>query len=268
MRRIRALVIDDDTPRSEPRTGWPIPPSIVVESSPNKYHYYWLCDGLPVSLFQAIENGLVARFGHDCKVTATSCVLRLVGFVHQKGVPFRTRIVGKPNPYRYTAEEILEVFKPLKDKPDSRHYVDDMGEYTRIKLKHCSKYQAEAVAWSFRSYKASTTITIRYSVKLSNGKTAYLHEYLKVTHLPRLRQFRVRKHTKMHEDLMVLGVDNNYDLDHLPYSVMNEYFGRKLTVATLLVDKKRDPSNNGKLIPRPPATHYSTVGFLHEARAK
>lgn len=265
--RIRATIIDDDTPRQKPRKSFPIPPSIIVESSPGKFHYYWLCD-LPVSLFEPIEKGLVSRYGHDPQVVAMNSVLRLPGFMHQKGLPFLTRVVGCSNPYRYAAEEIQEAFPMLTDKPDSQHYVDDLGDYKRVKLKHAAQYPAKAIAWTFRPYKGNTKIIIRYAVQAGNGGTVHLNEYIEVNHIKKLKQFRVGKHTKLHEDLLVLGVADEYDLNHLPYTVMNEYFGRDMAVTSLLTTRQRDPKNKGKLIPRPPATQYSTIHGIYEARAK
>jgi hypothetical protein len=199
-------------------------------------------------------------------VIATCSVLRLTGFMHQKGEPFQTRI-EVANTMRYTAAEILEAFPPTTDKPDSKYYVDDLEVVERIKLKNGATYPATAVAWSHKTYRAKITITIRYRVETGKG-IAYLHEYIQVKHLHRLREFHVGAYTKLHNDLMALGVANQHDINHLSYSVMDEYFNRNLTVTVLNVVHERDPNQSGAKIKRPPSTQYSKVHAIFEAKAK
>lgn len=66
---------------------------ILVESSPGKYHGYWLAGQVPLDDFKARQHALADRFGGDRTVCNLGRVMRLPGFVHQKGDPFVTRII-------------------------------------------------------------------------------------------------------------------------------------------------------------------------------
>ena len=52
---IRGLVVDFDTQdadRVNRLTSLELKPSMIVESSPNKHHAYWLADGIPLDKFK------------------------------------------------------------------------------------------------------------------------------------------------------------------------------------------------------------------------
>lgn len=61
-------------------------PTIVVESSPGKYHLYWRLDahGLPLGEFRAAQQRLAAALGGDPKISNLDRVMRLPGTWHQK----------------------------------------------------------------------------------------------------------------------------------------------------------------------------------------
>ena len=96
--RVRALFIDNDdaakaTDIEEKIGHYGLPPSIVVESSPGKFHHYWLVKDCPLERFKPAQQALAARFGTDPAVCDLPRVMRLPGFVHHKRAPFRSRIV-------------------------------------------------------------------------------------------------------------------------------------------------------------------------------
>ena len=69
-------------------------PHLVIESSPAKFHAYVLVDGvLPLNLFTPLQHQLADQYGGDHSVCDRSRVMRVPGFIHQKGKPFRTRII-------------------------------------------------------------------------------------------------------------------------------------------------------------------------------
>lgn len=88
----RALFLDLDGAPLEPVMEAPIPPRIVVESSPGKWHAYWPVADLPSEQFTAAQKALALRFDGDPKVHDRPRVMRLPGFVHRKGAPFLTRL--------------------------------------------------------------------------------------------------------------------------------------------------------------------------------
>jgi hypothetical protein len=105
---VRALFVDLDGPPLEPVLSASLEPHIVVESSPQRYHAYWLCDNCPLDKFGDAQKALVARFDGD-DVHDLPRVMRLPGFLHGKGKPFLTRVlpdVGFTGP-PYSFDEIV-----------------------------------------------------------------------------------------------------------------------------------------------------------------
>jgi hypothetical protein len=105
--RIRAVVMDWDegTPLALIATLHPAP-HIVVESSPGKAHAYFCVSDCALAEFKPMQQALAARHGADRSVCDLPRVLRLPGFVHQKGVPFLTRLVSTTDTPPYTLVEI------------------------------------------------------------------------------------------------------------------------------------------------------------------
>lgn len=88
----RALFVDLDGSPIEPVLAAAIPPRIVVESSPGRWHAYWPIADLPPAYFSAAQRSLAARFAADPKVHDKPRVMRLPGFLHRKAEPVLTRL--------------------------------------------------------------------------------------------------------------------------------------------------------------------------------
>ena len=91
--RVRALFADADGTPIEPILEKVPPPHILVESSPNKWHLYWLTNDTPFDEFKSRQQAIAQKYGTDPSVNDLARVLRLPGFYHQKGEPFLTRLV-------------------------------------------------------------------------------------------------------------------------------------------------------------------------------
>lgn len=91
--RVRAHVLDLDGAPLEPAMKSDLPPHIVVESSPQKWHAYWLIEDCPLGEFKARQRALAARFKGDMAICDLPRVMRLPGFWHQKDTPFQTRLI-------------------------------------------------------------------------------------------------------------------------------------------------------------------------------
>ncbi len=89
---VRALFVDLDGAPIEPVIA-ARKPDIVVESSPGRWHAYWLCWDCPLDHFKARQLQIAEKFGGDRKVIDLPRVLRLPGTYHLKGRPFMTRLV-------------------------------------------------------------------------------------------------------------------------------------------------------------------------------
>lgn len=92
--RVRAVFVDLDGAPLEPVRKAQVKPSIIVESSPGRWHAYWPLDECPLNQFKPIQMALAAKFLGDPSVNDLCRVMRLPGFLHQKNEPFMTRIVG------------------------------------------------------------------------------------------------------------------------------------------------------------------------------
>ncbi len=92
--RVRANFVDLDGAPLEPVMMHNIPPSIIVESSPSRWHAYWVTDNCELGDFKPAQQRLASQFSGDSKVCDLPRVMRLPGFLHQKGDPFMTKIIG------------------------------------------------------------------------------------------------------------------------------------------------------------------------------
>lgn len=89
---VRALFIDlDGAPLQPVYEG--LEPHIVVNTSPDRYHAYWLVDDVELDEFTPLQKALIKKFNSDPHVHDLSRVMRLPGFYHHKKEPFLTRMV-------------------------------------------------------------------------------------------------------------------------------------------------------------------------------
>lgn len=93
--RVRALFVDLDGARREPVMSSSVKPHITVESSPGRYHAYWLVKDCPLDQFTHLQAALAAKFNSDPVVKDLPRVMRLPGFFHQKNGAFMTRILSE-----------------------------------------------------------------------------------------------------------------------------------------------------------------------------
>ncbi len=105
--RVRAVFADTDGAPVEPIID-ALKPHIVVETSPQKYHVYWLVADFPLDLFKPVQLAIATQFGTDESVNDLSRVMRMPGIYHNKAEPFLSSIValnsGLP---RYTLDEVV-----------------------------------------------------------------------------------------------------------------------------------------------------------------
>lgn len=100
-------------------TALPIPPSIVVETSPSKYQALWLLDAPSddLALVEAINRAIATLYGADRNACDRARVLRLPGFRNLKYVdrPYSRLRVCLPE-QRFTIEELERAF-PSQSTP-------------------------------------------------------------------------------------------------------------------------------------------------------
>lgn len=111
--RVRHVFVDTDGAPLEPILA-ALPPHMVIESSPGRYHVYWRAIGVPLEQFGAIQKAAIAKFGTDNKVHDLPRVMRLPGFDHQKEAPTRVAIIDTaPTLPDYTVADLWKAFGPV-----------------------------------------------------------------------------------------------------------------------------------------------------------
>lgn len=90
--RVRAYFVDLDGTDATELLSPDSATDILIESSPGKFHGYWLAGEVPLTKFKSRQHALAQRFGGDRSVCNLARVMRVPGFFHQKGQPFMTRI--------------------------------------------------------------------------------------------------------------------------------------------------------------------------------
>jgi hypothetical protein len=99
--RGRALFADADDPATLPKVeaaiaNFGLPPSMTVETSPGKRHFYWFTGDCPLDRFTEAQKALAAALVTDPAVCDLPRVMRVPGFLHMKREPFLVRLVVAP----------------------------------------------------------------------------------------------------------------------------------------------------------------------------
>ncbi|CUI17980.1 hypothetical protein PNK_2384 [Candidatus Protochlamydia naegleriophila] len=90
--KVRACFVDLDGSPLDPILRAPVDPHIIIESSPGRFHAYWLIEDLALENFRFIQECLAKQYNGDKAVIDLPRVMRLPGFFHQKKDPFLTKI--------------------------------------------------------------------------------------------------------------------------------------------------------------------------------
>jgi RepB DNA-primase from phage plasmid len=102
---VRAHFVDQDGAPLSNLKRMPLRPHFVVQSSPDRYHAYWIVDGARLEGFKPTQRRLARLMESDLTVCDPPRVMRLAGFPHQKdpGRPFLVTIgvveAAPPAPY-------------------------------------------------------------------------------------------------------------------------------------------------------------------------
>jgi hypothetical protein len=118
----RGFWVDLDGAPLDPVLKWTLKPSIITETSPGRYHAFWLFKApilvshLSLDQYATTQKKLAKLFGGDPAVCDAPHVARLPGSWHQKNpnAPFRVRVVyGDWESLRYTVEEFERELKSV-----------------------------------------------------------------------------------------------------------------------------------------------------------
>jgi len=114
--RVRSVCVDLDGAPIEPVLEHQCEPHMVIESSEERWHAYWLSE-LPLDQFKGMQKNLARVFDGDSAICDLPRVMRLPGFFHHKRKngkskePFMTRIESiTEDTQRYSFEQLCEYF--------------------------------------------------------------------------------------------------------------------------------------------------------------
>jgi hypothetical protein len=109
---VRAVFVDLDGAPLAPVERFPLVPHLTIESSPGRYHAYWLVGDLPLDEYKPTQKAIIERFNGDVAVHDLPRVMRLPGFYHQKeDAPFMTRMHARcATGIPYTAAQVRAAF--------------------------------------------------------------------------------------------------------------------------------------------------------------
>lgn len=117
VRTVRALFVDLDGSPLQPVLDGPIKPHATVESSPGRFHAYWLVTGVSLEQFGKLQSAIASMFGGDPKVKDLPRVMRLPGFLHRKGEPFTCKVLSLERRPRYSAQTVERAFPVVFEAP-------------------------------------------------------------------------------------------------------------------------------------------------------
>jgi len=129
VKRVRFLVADFDG--VSPIKAFADNPHMIVESSKGKFHCYWhICD-CPPEMYRDIEKSIIRKYNSDPAVCDLARVLRVPGFMHQKGKPFMTRLWHVSEHHPLTLDEALRIFppEPVKKFNAPKYYPEDNAPF-------------------------------------------------------------------------------------------------------------------------------------------
>jgi hypothetical protein len=107
---VRALFVDLDGAPLEPVLRGPILPHLVTQTSPGRWHAYWLVEGVPLDGFSHLQAQLAKMFNADPCVKDLCRVMRIPGFDHCKGASYRTRLVKVDDKPVIAMREFVDAF--------------------------------------------------------------------------------------------------------------------------------------------------------------
>lgn len=112
--RVRACFVDLDS-EPLPETFY-VEPHIITETSPDRWHVYWLVHEVALEDFSTIQKRLAVSYRGDPVISDLPRVMRLPGFVHRKRAPFVSRLVEVNGFPPYKLNDLLVGLPELKKK--------------------------------------------------------------------------------------------------------------------------------------------------------
>jgi hypothetical protein len=104
--KIRSFFVDLDGSPWEPAAS-ALQPHMRIETSPGRWHLYWLVDDCSLEQFKAIQQAIARRFDGDKACCDLPRVLRVPGFYHMKKDPVMSVLVEDNKFPHYTTQQVI-----------------------------------------------------------------------------------------------------------------------------------------------------------------
>jgi len=118
--KVRAVFIDLD--------GAPLPksfesqPHLIINTSPNKYHCYWLVSDMPIKSFELYQKALATKYNSDMVIHDKTRLMRVAGFFHCKNNKYPIKILHQQQNPPYSRQEIKEKLSLSRPKQNKISY--------------------------------------------------------------------------------------------------------------------------------------------------
>lgn len=114
--KVRALFVDLDEPTTAMASLSAIKkhmpsPNIMTNSSKNKFHLYWSVDDCSLEDFKEAQKVLAHKFNTDPAINNLDRVMRLPGFMHQKGDPQMVTSRIADDQFIYEKNDLIKMAK-------------------------------------------------------------------------------------------------------------------------------------------------------------
>jgi len=117
VKKIRAVWADFDGVKLPNR--WEEKPSIIIETSPGRFHCYWQTVvndekySVPIESFTTIQEGISKKFDSDKFVKDLPKAMRMPGWYHCKKEKFMVRIISYTG-IKFEFGHLVALFPPIK----------------------------------------------------------------------------------------------------------------------------------------------------------
>lgn len=117
--RVRAVTLDLDRGPVDAVMACGLKPHLLIQTSPGRYHAYWLTKDFTLEAFAGVQRAIAKRFDGDPAVALLTHRARIPGYFHRKGEPFLVNLISNEDHPPYDAATVLKEFPPLS-KPHKR----------------------------------------------------------------------------------------------------------------------------------------------------
>jgi hypothetical protein len=118
----RCLMADLDGSPLSVLERFPLPPSVILESSPGHFHIIWLCDDLEREMVKPANVKIAELLGSDPQCIDLARCVRLPGcFNFKRAKPFRVRVKKMPRRKTYAFAEIAAALGGVEAPEPKQH---------------------------------------------------------------------------------------------------------------------------------------------------